>query len=505
MITIRRMMKNLTRLLFPVLLVTVSIPSALAQEVNLPGPEYTSPISLTSIGKLKTKSTKEIKSSNWILGCETLDRDMTDFHQYKEYLEPLGIKVLRLQAGWAKTEKAKGKYDWEWLDRIIDEAIERGCEPWLETSYGNQIYPGGGGTNLSAGIPTSQEALAAWDRWVEAMVKRYKGKVKQWEVWNEPNFGDNEINKSEAVAALNIRTAEIIKRIQPDARISGLSMGHIDLEYADIFFKYIHDRKKMHLFDNMTYHDYVYNPDANYPRVRELRHVLDKYAPDVELRQGENGAPSMGGLGRGAIGDWDWNELAQAKWNTRRMLSDLGHDMECSILGIIDMNYNSSAPIKKLNVKGVIESDSTRRAIRPKLAYYAMQHVTAIFDHSLERIKNMKDNHNVKARRPDGEIHYNKGTDRGVAVYGYRHRDSGAEVFTLWMDEAIPSPSNKVKQLKFTLRGATINEPVLLDILSGDVFQLDKWRKEADAIIFEQLPVYDAPIVLMDRSLIALK
>lgn len=57
------------------------------------------------IGSIKPRTTHEIKSSNWILGCETLDRDMADYEQYKEYIAPLGIKRLRMQAGWAKTEK----------------------------------------------------------------------------------------------------------------------------------------------------------------------------------------------------------------------------------------------------------------------------------------------------------------------------------------------------------------------------------------------------------------
>src|SRR4051812_29250268 len=48
------------------------------------------------VGKLKPRSTREIKSSNWILGCETLDRGMTYFEQYKEYLAPLGVKRIRL-------------------------------------------------------------------------------------------------------------------------------------------------------------------------------------------------------------------------------------------------------------------------------------------------------------------------------------------------------------------------------------------------------------------------
>lgn len=66
--------------------------------------------SLNFIGKIKTRTTFEIESSNWILGCETLDRDMTDYEKYKEFLSLLGIKKLRLQAGWAKTEKTKGEY-----------------------------------------------------------------------------------------------------------------------------------------------------------------------------------------------------------------------------------------------------------------------------------------------------------------------------------------------------------------------------------------------------------
>ncbi|MDZ4794050.1 MAG: hypothetical protein SGI83_07210 [Bacteroidota bacterium] len=94
----------------------------------------------------------------------------------------------------------------------------------METSYGNPIYEGGGDKNLSAGIPNSTEALMAWNRWVKALLNRYKSKVKDWEIWDELNFGDNDINSPEAVAVLNIRTAEIVKKIQPPAKISGLAM-----------------------------------------------------------------------------------------------------------------------------------------------------------------------------------------------------------------------------------------------------------------------------------------
>lgn len=462
-------------------------------------------IMLPRLGTVTPRNASEIESSNWLIGCETLDRDMADYNQYKDYLVPLGIKRLRMQAGWAKTEKVKGQYDWAWLDTIIDDAHKRGLQPWLETSYGNPIYKGGGGINLSAGVPTSPEALAAWDKWVEALVKRYKDKVTEWEVWNEPNFGDNEINTPEMVANLNIRTAEIIKRIQPEARISGLSMGHIDLNYADAFFKVLHQQKKLALFDNMTYHDYVYNPDSNYSHVAELRDVLDKYAPTVKLRQGENGCPSFSGFGRGALGDYAWSEVSQAKWITRRMLGDLGHDIECSILGIIDMNYSAvSGPITRLNVKGIIQSDSTKRAVRPKLAYYAMQHVASIFDHSLQRIRAVTPTFNVNAKAAPGEVKYSKSTDRNFSVYGYAHKVSKKQVFTIWSNEAIPTDSNKTRNLTFTFSNATIDQPVYVDIITGGVYDIPatQWKKTGGTYTFTDIPVYDAPILIADKSLI---
>ena len=60
---------------------------------------------LKRIGTIKPRGAKEVGRSNLAIGCEMLDRDYGDFEQFKAYIEPLGIKRIRLQAGWAKTEK----------------------------------------------------------------------------------------------------------------------------------------------------------------------------------------------------------------------------------------------------------------------------------------------------------------------------------------------------------------------------------------------------------------
>jgi hypothetical protein len=464
-------------------------------------------VSLPRLGTVKPRSTNEISSSNWLIGCETLDRDFADYDQYKEYIAPLGIKRLRMQAGWDKTEKIKGQYDWAWLDHIIDDAHNRGLKPWLQTSYGNHNYPNGGGSNLGAGVPTSKEALEAWDRWVEALVTRYKTKVVDWEIWNEPNFADNTENTPEKCAALHIRTIDIIKRIQPEAKVSGLAMGHIDLDYAETFFRIMAEKGKLKLFDNITYHDYTYNPDSHYGKVMQLRAILHKYAPGMPLRQGENGAPSNPGFGRGALGDYDWSELTQAKFDTRRMLGDLGHDIETSIFGLVEMAY-TSGPIHRLNYKGIIKSDSTKRVIRPKIAYYAIQNVTSIFDHSLQRIQHVEHTHNGKfVPKNKADVVYNKATDRNLAVFGYQHRTTGKQLFTIWSDEHIPVESNKTRTLTFSFANANIDQPVYVDIITGGVYEIpaNEWKKTGDIYTFTNIPVYDAPILIADKSLVTIQ
>ena len=461
-------------------------------------------VALPYVGTVRARSTKEISRSNWLLGCETLDRDFADYDQYKEYIAPLGIKRLRMQGGWAKTEKAVGQYDWAWLDHIINDAVARGFQPWLQTSYGNSIYPGGGGTNLSAGLPTSSEALAAYDLWVAAMVTRYREKVLDWEVWNEPNFADNVVNTPEMSADFNVRTAQIIKRIQPGARISGLALGHFNQTFADRFFDRLAGKKAFPLFDNMTYHDYVYNPDANVREVMELKASLARFSSNIPLRQGENGAPSAGGAGRGALWDYPWSELTQAKWNTRRMLGNLGLDIESSVFGLVEMAY-TDGPINRLNFKGILKSDASKRVVGPKIAYYAIQNVTSIFDDQLDRIRDLHALHTIGAAGPDDHA-FRCSTDRRLAVFGYRHKVSGKHAYTFWQTENIPVDANALSPQEIMITNADIAEPVWVDIISGAVHAVPPAQvvRRGALTVFKGVPVYDAPIVLADKSLISI-
>ncbi|MFW6371609.1 MAG: hypothetical protein ACOC10_10445, partial [Bacteroidota bacterium] len=103
-----------------------------------------------------------------------------------------------------------------------------------------------------------------------------------------------------------------------------------------------------------------------------------------------------------------------------------------------------------------------------------------------------------------GEVKYNINTDRSFAVYGFEKTATGRQVFTIWMDEAIPMNKNQVKSIQFTMIGAEIEQPCYVDILSGAVFEIpsEKWKKEGQNLVLYDLPVYDAPILVADKSII---
>ena len=221
----------------------------------------------------------------------------------------------------------------------------------------------------------------------------------------------------------------------------------------------------------------------------------------MKLRQVENGAPSAGGIGRGALWDYEWTELTQAKWDTRRMLGNLGHDIECSIFGLIEMAY-TNGHINRLNYKGIIKSYSAKKVIRPKIAYYAIQNVTSIFDNSLDRIKNLQFTHNINGAVAN-ENKYAYTTDRCLAVYGYQNKLSKKQLYAIWLDENIPTDNNRTKLQTFSFANADFNNPVLVDIITGNVYEIPsgKISKKGSITTLTEIPVYDAPIVIADKSL----
>lgn len=440
---------------------------------------YGQKIQFEKIGAVKPRHAKEIKSSNWSIGAETMDRDFTIYENWKEYLGPLGIPKARIQAGWAKTEKEIASYDWAWLDEIVFDMAEQGVEPWMCLSYGNEIYSEGGGVHLGALIPKSEESLQAWERWVKANVARYGHVIDEWEVWNEPNNK----NSAEVYTTLLMRTAEAVKSIQPDGKILAMALVGFKKDWAGHVLDAFVEQDKLHLIDQVTFHSYPKNPDGRADLVFGLREFIHSYSPDIEVVMGEAGCPSAYRETR-SLNSMPWSETTQTKWALRNLLVYLGRDVPASYFSIIDMKYPD-----EMNIKGLIKANDDKTVDYLKPSYFAVQAMASVFDHTLVRIP---------------QYSYKESATRSLAVFAYANKSSDKQIITAWFDDEIPVENNEKTMTDFVCYSGNFDDPVYVDLRETTVYEIpdENWSKNGSVYEFVDIPVYDSPILIADKSLV---
>ena len=228
----------------------------------------------------------------------------------------------------------------------------------------------------------------------------------------------------------------------------------------------------MNLFTWLIYHGYALNPDTSYKNVTELQKVVDSYPHKLKLWQGENGCPSEMAH-KFALSNHPWSELTQAKWDARRMLGDLGHDVVSSVFTICDFDHTG----REINRKGLLKINDKRSLAKVKMAYYTVQNIASLFDLSFKRQKEYA-----------ASI-----SDENVTWYAFRDAEKKQDALVFWDGTQIPSESNETRKTTWTLENAQIAEPVLVDVLTGRIYKIpDKnIQRDGEKLTLTEIPVYD--------------
>lgn len=440
------------------------------EKLNATGPE------LKQIGRLAVRHARDIPSSPWSVGCETLDRDFASFSVYKDYVGELGVKHARLQSGWAKCEKQKGVYEFAWLDECVYGLHKQGVTPWMCLCYGNPLYGSDFhlGTKL-APLVNSQEGLAAWVKYVGATVARYKDVVTEWEIWNEP-FG-----QGKDYARLFLVTADEIKRVQPQATIFVTAIHDPDRKEV---LEALKAAGKLDLVEYWVYHPYTPNPDSCYAAVEKTKALIQSYNPNYKVYQGEAGCPSILEWTH-ALAHYPWTEYSQAKWDLRRMAGDRVRGIGSSIFTIIDLRYPDM-----LQSFGLIRSNLLHAFIYKRPSFYAVQHMASFFDDAVT---------------PVGLLKHESSSSREITVAGFRKKAS--PVVLVWYSDAIPSDDLKWDRIELTIKRVVFQDPVYVEMITGRVYELDKttWTSSGENTRCVQFPVWDSPIMIAERTQVELR
>ena len=118
---------------------------------------------LPVIGRIQPVESSLDRPSLWSVGCETLDRDFAVFDNFRQYVGETGVGYARIQSGWNRVESEPGKYDFVWLDNIVDGLLEEGVRPWMCLCYGNLNYI----ENVRSlyALVNNEQAMKAWEKY----------------------------------------------------------------------------------------------------------------------------------------------------------------------------------------------------------------------------------------------------------------------------------------------------------------------------------------------------
>jgi hypothetical protein len=483
-------MKTLIRILLSLALTAAFLPCRAQKSVLRSSVTYekmqANGVRLPVIGELVTQAPDINKQYWWSIGCETLDRDYADFDQFKDYFVDLGIGYARIQSGWAKTEKEKGKYDFAWLDHIVDGLIERGVKPWMCLCYSNPIY-GEGTVHLGSGIFTEEETVRAWKKNVEVVAKRYKGKIWMYEVWNEPSKSKENI---EPCANLYINTAESIRKHDKKVPIAAFGLDGLpkSTEWIKAVFESVKAKGKASLLDKLTFHAYFPCPETSMGPVKELEATVQAIAPQVQLLQGESGCPSQYEFGC-AMKYLEWTEYSQAKWNLRRMLTDFSMGLPASIFSMVDVQYKGYMLLSF----GLLRCDLAGKVRYARPSFYAVRNLASIVTADFHP-------------SDDFTISY-RGEER-ISAVGLSRDGKTVGVF-LWFSDNQPGDCLERKPVSVSIDGIDLSNTVYVDPVLGTVHNLSSCLyagdRSKDHTRYHNLPLWDCPVLIINQSYLKMK
>jgi hypothetical protein len=286
-----------------------------------------------------------------------------------------GFRWVRMDFGWAGTERRPGEYDWSAYEALTSALERRQLRAIYILDYSNPLYettvvsknPITGREQRATASPQHAESVAAFARWAAAAAAHFKGRPIVWEIWNEPNIFFWQPKPDVAqYCALALATCRAIRRADPEATIIGPATSEVPLPFLETFLAsgvlpYLAG------ISVHPYRNYAKPPETADEDYVKLREFILRYAPagrHVPIISGEWGyASHVKGV----------TLETQAAFLARQQLANLLAGIPLSIW--YDWKNDGEDANEREHNFGTVMPD-----LRPKPAYLAVQTLTTELD-----------------------------------------------------------------------------------------------------------------------------
>ena len=184
---------------------------------------------------------------------------------------------------WPFLEPQRGQWDFSTLDRMVAEAQANAVRPLLVLAH-SPSWASARPDEKSAYQPGNAAEPASMDDWrdyVRTVATRYKGRISEYQIWNEPSDESHYSGSMAKLVELTCEAQRILKRIDPGITVvsAGSAGGGPNIDYLDKFL----GAGAANCIDVVAHHFYVYRygPEAMVPIIRAVRAVMTKNKVDT--------------------------------------------------------------------------------------------------------------------------------------------------------------------------------------------------------------------------------
>ena len=130
-----------------------------------------------------------------------------------------GAKVIRESIEWGGLQPAEGEWNWEPMDFLVNSYGAVGIELQSLLAFTAKWAAPLEKQNSKNWLDWSrcQPDLNAWRNYVRSMAERYRGRIRYWEVWNEPDLAGFNGMSLEEYVELQKAAYEEIQKVAPEA------------------------------------------------------------------------------------------------------------------------------------------------------------------------------------------------------------------------------------------------------------------------------------------------
>ena len=194
--------------------------------------------------------------------------------------ELTGARWDRRDFWWGIAQPDLETWEWDYFDRAMKDFQDHRVNLVVILCYGSAWYKD---------APATEDEMQRFGEYVYRMVDRYKGWVKHWEVWNEPNilpFWAPKPNVMHYTRLLQI-AYQRAKQADPECTVLGGALAGADAD----FLRGMYRNGARGCFDALSYHTYGNNPTEESQRkeIEGLRGVMKEFGDDKPLWLTETG------------------------------------------------------------------------------------------------------------------------------------------------------------------------------------------------------------------------